>query len=478
MASNAIAGMGDLATPFVSTDHGGFNTRTHAYEAGPDSSFAYDAQTMNTQAALNGALAFGGGGLPPGMGMMAGILPAALKIEEQKQMRKVAERYYEKYIKDFNRKYGFKPDQIEDLVTEFKTVTDEIAKLIPDPEMQSMYRKYIDSYPTMYLSMIPVEALQTKLAVKCVTENKVLREKIEEMSACVSSLVKNLTELQISAGIPPIVNLMFESMPDPLTAMTDPMYHKYNDAITTYHKLLKKDGDQPDVERLDKTPNRNGPTPLSTAAFLRQEPVHFLKELVRTQGTYGDVSAKEVEELKVIMENMQTQSGCQPFGAEWNHTGPTPPMNPNMCLGEKDRFQPGNPRHNEGRTNLYQAKRGPDGQAHWVQTGAIPALGSGGPQMVQHTPQPQGPNQWSGMSHMPGVDPRPNVGQPPQAMQGVPSMHSQSQFNQAFPQQPAPPAARRSSKSAGRPKTPKKSSTKKSNRTKRSSRRSAGLSLD
>lgn len=184
MAQNSMGAMGDMAKGFV-TGAGGFDptTKQYHYDQNPapnGSSFAFDAKTMNTQAALTGALAFGGGVLPQGMGMMAGILPAALKIEEHKKMREVAEKYYEKYIKDFNKKYGFTEPQIKELVKEFNEVTDEICRLIPDQAMQDMYRKYIESYPTMYLSMIPAEALQTKLAVKCVTENGVLRKKIEE----------------------------------------------------------------------------------------------------------------------------------------------------------------------------------------------------------------------------------------------------------------------------------------------------------
>ncbi|CAN0562026.1 unnamed protein product, partial [Ectocarpus sp. 12 AP-2014] len=288
------------------------------------------------------------------MGMMAGILPAALKIQEHKDMQAVAERYYEKYIKDFNRKYGFTEPQINELVEEFNEVTDEIKRLIPDEKMREMYAKYIESYPTMYLSMIPAEALQTKLAVKCVSDNKALRDKIETMSTAVSSLVRNLTDLQISAGIPPIVNLMFESMPDPLTAMTDPMYQKYNDAIVTYHKLLQDTSVIATLPRLDGRTNDDNATrtPLTNDQLLRHEPVFYLKERVKalqaanqpsvtTPG--GDVSKEAMTELTTVLENMQTQSGCQPFGEEWNHTGPTPPMNPAMCLGEENRFQPGNP---------------------------------------------------------------------------------------------------------------------------------------
>ena len=445
MSHNTMGAMGDMAKNFV-PGNGAFNPSGH-YEAIPSgkSAFAFDARTMNTQAAMNSAMNFGGGVLPQGMGMMAGILPAALKIQEHQQMQEVADKYYEKYIKDFNRKYGFSDKQIKDLVEEFNEVTTEIANLIPDKEMRSMYEKYIQSYPTMYLSMIPAEALQTKLAVKCVTENAVLRRKIEDMSSSVSNLVKNLTDLQISAGIPPIVNLMFESMPDPLTAITDPMYHKYNDAILTYHKILKNG--QP----FDRTFSRVDPQSTANARitknneFLRLEPVHYLKQLAgknadldiidengnhlqNDDGTNMKVSAAEITSLYTVMNNMLTQSGCQPFGEEWNHTGPTPPMNPAMCLSEENKFQPGNPRHNEGRTNLYQAKRDQSGNAQWVQAGQIPALSSGGPQMVQHQPQAmQQPDPWAGQRHMPGVDPRPMQ----QAPYRVPSVQP-GQFNQQF----------------------------------------------
>lgn len=278
MAQNSMGAMGDVAKGFV-TGSGGFNGGGQ-YEHNPaGSSFSFDSKTLNTQAALNAARHFGGGVLPQGMGMMAGILPAALKIEEHKQMREVAEKYYEKYIKDFNRKYGFSEDQIKELVEEFEDVTAEICRLILDEKMRDMYKKYIESYPTMYLSIIPAEALQTKLAVKCVTENKALRTKIEEMSSCVSPLVRNLTDLQISAGISPIANLMFESMPDPLTAMTDPMYHKYNDAIVTYHKLLQDEKPIPTtsngspIARLDPNSAYNSANPITKSnEFLRVEP--------------------------------------------------------------------------------------------------------------------------------------------------------------------------------------------------------------
>lgn len=459
------------------TGSGGFTKGVYTHDnRNPGGSFSFDSKTLNTQAALNGALAFGGGVLPQGMGMMAGILPAALKIDEHKQMRKVAEEYYERYIKKFNRKYGFSKEQIEELVKEFNRVTAEITRLIPDEKMRDMYSKYVESYPTMYLSMIPAEALQTKLTVKCVTENKILREKIESMSSCVSTLVKNLTDLQISAGIPLIENLMFESMPDPLTAITDPMYHKYNDAIVTYHKLLDDTNVDNAIERVDQTPNNKNldvtPGGLSCEQLLRLEPVKYLEELVKkgndhtttpANGSAEIISLVKLQELKEVMTNMQAQSGCQPFGDEWNHQGPTPAMNPAMCLGENDEFQPGKPRHNEGRTNLYQAKRDQNENAHWVQSGQIPALSAGGPQMVQHQAQPmQQPNQWAGVRHMPGVDSR-----PAQPLSYHPSMQQMPQgpgpnFNMAYPG--AAPAYRSSgtSKSNGsRPKNARSTESKK-----------------
>lgn len=487
-----MGAMGDMAKGFV-TGTGGFDGSgiyDHAQKPAPNgSSFSFDAQTMNTQAAVNAARNFGGRVLPQGMGMMAGILPAALKIQEHKKMREVAEKYYDKYIKDFNRKYGFSEDQINELVGEFNEVTAEICRLIPDEKMREMYRKYIESYPTMYLSMIPAEALQTKLAVKCVSENSVLRKKIEEMSSCVSSLVRNLTDLQISAGIPPIVNLMFQSMPDPLTAMTDPMYHKYNDAIVTYHQLLQDEKPIPytanrtPIARLDPTPAFNTINPVTKSnEFLRMEPTHFLTELAKlgncaVMEAGGVTSVKDaekknilvskakIEELALVMNNMQTQSGCQPFGDEWNHTE----SEPAMCLSEEDRFQPGNPRNNAGRTIVYQAKRNQNGNAQWVQSGQIPALSAGGPQMVQHQSQPvQNPNQWAGMSHMPGVDPRP-MGQ--QGYQQMPQMRSTTpaQFNQAYA---GPGVPRKASKSRASSK-PRGSKDSKKSKSKPKQRRSS-----
>lgn len=502
MANSSMEALGAMASTF-NPPPGGFDNQGNyhatggydpsgSYDAAAGGSMSFDARTLNTLGAVQGAVAMGGGVLPPGVARSAAILPAALKIGELKKMQGVAAKYYEKYIKDFNRKYGFSEDQTKELIEEFNDVTAQITRLIPDKDMKNMYKKYIESYPTMYLSMIPAEALQTKLAVKCVTENRNLREKIEQMSSCVSTLVRNLTDLQISAGIPPIVNLMFESMPDPLTAMTDPMYHKYNNAIVTYHKLLQDDGTNSKFPRIDGAGSSAG-TIHNNAEHLRLEPVHFLKKLeerVATSGAHDlktsvtkdadgviveaaelrddkgnevTVSHEEIKELRIVMENMQTQSGCQPFGDEWNHTGPTPAMNPAMCLGEEDRFQPGNPRHNMGRTNVYQAKRDQNGNAHWVETGKIPALSSGGPQMVQHTPQPvQNANQWAGMAHMPGVDPRPmNQGYAQQQMQPMPQqMQSMPQFNQAYPGA-APPARKSSGKKGGAKKTPRSSSSRK-----------------
>ena len=442
----AINGIAEHATQFMAP-MGQFPKNNGVYETyragkndpvGSDSYIFpdFDPQVRNAQMAMHNVSAFGAP-LPNGMGMMAGILPAALKIEEHKQMQAIAEKYYEKYIKDFNKKYGFSDAQISDLVDEFNVVTEEICRLIPDEKMQDMYRKYINSYPTMYLSMIPQEALQTKLAVKCVTENQNLRAKVETMSKSVSSLVANLTDLQISAGIPPIVNLMFESMPDPLTAMTDPMYHKYNESIVTYHKLLR-DTRWPhtSIKRMGQTATigaqvQGQPGPLGDD-LLRLEPIHYLSELVRvaedgaepnrdngtgyTQAGSTDtinlgyqengkdavVKVSDIKLLKTVMENMQSQTGCQPFGDEWNHTGPTPAMNPAMCLADSDKFQAGNPRHEVGRTNMYQAKRDPRGNAQWVPVGNVPALSGGAQQLV--TPRAPG---WDGVSHMPGVDPRP-----------------------------------------------------------------------
>ena len=325
-------------------------------------------------------------------GMWANILPHALQIEEHKKTMKIASEYQKKYIEDFRKRYGFTETQLEDLHNDFKQITDQITELIPDGDMKEMYKKYVKSYPTMYLSMIPQEALQAKLAVKCVTENRALRSEIEEMSKCVSTLVRGLSKLQMAAGVPPIVNLMFETMPDPLTSITDPMYQSYNSAITTYHMLLDDS---------------------SLSSQLRSEPVTVLEKLIQ-KGKYTSpntvkdengsdvhptIQTDELIQLKEVINNLSSQSGCQPFGEEWNHMGPEPAMNPAMCVGEHA-TQAGNPRHPQGRTAVYKATRTQDGGAQWVLKGQVPLPGV--TNHMQMAPgHPHGVDPWAGYPGLP-----------------------------------------------------------------------------
>lgn len=317
-------------------------------------------------------------------GMWANILPAAIQIEEHKKMNEVALKYQQNYVDNFQRKYGFSEDDLTELRGEFKLITDHITDLIPDGELRTMYRKYVESYPHMYLSMIPKEALQSKLAVKCVRENKTLRDEVASMSKCVTSLVQSLSKLQMAAGVPPIVNLMFESMPDPLTAITDPMYNSYNEAIKTYHAIADPKGffGQPG----NTVAKADGKTALASSVIL-EDPVLTLKSISthlegtsdkrmeidrNTEGKAVYLTLSQVQDLQKVIGNMGTSSGCQTYGNEWNHTGPEPAMNPAMCLSPDDVMQPGNPRNAHGRTAVYKAQRTQDGGAQWVMKGQVP----------------------------------------------------------------------------------------------------------
>ena len=320
-------------------------------------------------------------------GMWANILPAAIQIEEHKKMNQVALEYQQTYVNNFRDKYGFSDSELNDLKLEFTKITDHITGLIPDGELQTMYKKYVESYPHMYLSMIPREALQSKLAVKCVRENKVLRDEVASMSKCVTSLVQSLSKLQMAAGVPPIVNLMFESMPDPLTAITDPMYNSYNEAIKTYHALSS-------AGTISFT-KENVPYTTDLGSALLSNPVDTLKDfqLAADQGVLGvyfdadgnnPVKPSHISDLQKVIDNMGTSSGCQTYGNEWNHTGPEPAMNPAMCLGEGESMQPGNPRNAHGRTAVYKAQRTQDGGARWVMKGQVPNHTGQGVNVLDH----------------------------------------------------------------------------------------------
>jgi len=275
-------------------------------------------------------------------GMWANILPAAIQIHEHKKMNEVAQKYQDKYVQNFKDRYGFKDGDLDTLKDEFKEITDHITGLIPDEDLKAMYKKYVQSYPHMYLSMIPPEALQAKL-----------RGEVAEMSKCVTSLVKSLSKLQMAAGVPPIVSLMFESMPDPLTAITDPMYSTYNDAII----------------QSGQTDSTTG-QPILASALLLSKPGEALD--IFENNLPSGISSDEIKALRNVISNMGSSSGCQTYGDEWNHMGPEPAMNPAMCLGEDDKMQPGNPRHPHGRTAVYKAQRTQDGGAQWVMKGQVP----------------------------------------------------------------------------------------------------------
>lgn len=345
-----------------------------------------DSKVSNARDALNVSQAFGVP-LSQNSSMMANILPAAIQIEEHKKMTEVAAQYQKKYVDDFIKRYGFDEDQIKLLEKDFTTITDEVTRLIPDGDMRKMYEKYVKSYPHMYLSMIPREALQSKLAVKCVEENRNLRDQIHEMSKCVSVLVKGLSNLQMSAGVPPIVNLMFESMPDPLTSITDPMYSSYNDAITTYHALL----DSTVGDKLRSDPNGAIKDALNNGVSMNNFTAKSEEEKKAFKSATTDDSLKA---LSTVISNMGSSSGCQPYGDEWNHNGPEPAMNPAMCMGN-DAMQPGNPRHAQGRSAVYQAQRTQDGGAKWVLKGQVPVVGGPAGQVFQQ-PQPvYGSDPWA-----------------------------------------------------------------------------------
>ena len=324
----------------------------------------------------------------PDAAIMQNLLPLQIKMEEQKQMQKVAEEYQKTYVKQFQDRYGFKKEQLDDIRGDFDKITGHILELLPTGDMKTMYEKYIKSYPNLFFSIIPPEALQARLAAKCESDNRTLRTKVAEMSKCVSTLVKNLSDLQVAAGIPPIVNLMFESMPDPLTAITDPMYSSYNQSISVYHKLSTHFTGTSDLKALYTDP----------AVLLKDkiEKGDTIDEIKNSNGvvTTERVTVEEMKKLLGVVEGMRTQSGCQPHGDEWNHTGAEPAMNAAMCLAENERIQPGNPRHSQGRTALYQAQRTQDGGAVWVQKGQVPNVAQ--PSFVanspyQGNPQPQAP---------------------------------------------------------------------------------------
>lgn len=171
----------------------------------------------------------------------------------QEQVREITRRYQEFYVDSIQRAFCLSDKSMMDLHKEFNDVADKMLSILQvnegkDKNIFDANKKYLETYPYLYFSVVPRQVIQSRLADKTVEENKTLRDNLSTLSESIGDLVKKLSDIQTSIGIPPIARSVFGAIPDPISVQYDTIFDKYRRQMDTYYKIVStlRDGD-PDI---------------------------------------------------------------------------------------------------------------------------------------------------------------------------------------------------------------------------------------
>ena len=172
------------------------------------------------------------------------------KVRDPGVVKDITKRYQEFYIDSLQRAFGLNDKSMKELHSEFNDVANNMLKTLKvnegrDPEIFRNNKKYLETYPYLYFSVVPRQIIQSRLADKTVQENRMLRSELSSVSKMVGELVKKIADIEVSYGIPPIARSVFEAIPDPISAQYDKQFEKYRDDLDVYHKIntFLKDND-------------------------------------------------------------------------------------------------------------------------------------------------------------------------------------------------------------------------------------------
>jgi len=278
----------------------------------------------------------------------------------QEDLDKITERYQNTYIAQMKRQYGFTDSTMMQLHSEFQIMSTSILSTIENDEAfgeeYGFYKKYLETYPYLYFSLIPREVIESRLAAKCVEENSILRIKLAEMNKSLGDLINCVSVMQEQMAIPPIAKVVFESIPDPHAASKGDYHEKYGNGIDIYHSIfvhLKKR----DPERLSR--------------FLLA-PTSVLSEMSSDDVTTMNLDKNDISTLLEMLSGLTAGKGCTPMTDSekdiyTTSTGVEPPISASTCGEGAVRL--GNPR-TEGATKTYVVKKGSDGNVSWERLGS------------------------------------------------------------------------------------------------------------
>ena len=161
---------------------------------------------------------------------------------DERQVKDITERYQEFYIDSLQRAFGLSDESMKQLHSEFRDVSNKMLKVLKvnegrDPDLFENNKKYLETYPYLYFSVVPRQIIQSRLADKTVQENRMLRSDLMSVSKSVGELVKQISDISMSYGIPPIARSIFDAIPDPISAQYDKQFQKNKEDMDVYYKI-------------------------------------------------------------------------------------------------------------------------------------------------------------------------------------------------------------------------------------------------
>ena len=164
------------------------------------------------------------------------------KVRDPGVVKNITKRYQEFYIDGLQKAFGLTDKSMAELHSEFNDIANKMLKTLKvnegrDTKIFENNKKYLETYPYLYFSVVPRQIIQSRLADKTVQENRMLRSELSSISEIVGELVKKIADIKVSYGIPPIARSVFEAIPDPLSAQYDKQFEKYRDDLDVYYKI-------------------------------------------------------------------------------------------------------------------------------------------------------------------------------------------------------------------------------------------------
>jgi len=269
----------------------------------------------------------------------------------ENEIKQIAQRY-QSDISKMKSTYGFTDDTMMQLHEEFSMMSGAIIKTIEnDPDFRDnvgVYKKYLQTYPYLYFSIIPREVLESRLAAKCVEDNTKLRTMLAEMNTCLGDLVHKISDLQEMSGIPPIARVVFSAIPDPLVAGKGP----YQDEVGVYHVMFKFFQRPENSHRFQE--------------FLIS-PVPTIEKLTKEEVKQMSLEVNDPPALIKMLKGITGGIGCvQEAGDAVNDSMGNPKTEPPVPASRcgEGAVRLGNS-GTDGANKTYVAKKGPDGKVVW-----------------------------------------------------------------------------------------------------------------